>query len=143
MNPLTRTNLILLPFLVAFAAADFHIFNCIYSDEVYQSLVFGSVAVPSNEYGCDPSHFIDVHGAEGNSVWTNTATWDVQNICNEPQVDAYLVPVNGTFNLFRANGDGSVIGTCNLMFPIGEVSGCEGRSCIDMWVCYSPVVCGY
>ena len=141
MRPLSRTNLILLPFLVAFVAADFHIFNCVHTDEEQQSLVFGSVAVPSNQYGCDPSHFVDVQGAEGNSVWTNTATWDVQNICGEPQVDAYLVEATDTFNLFRANGDGSVIGTCSLMFPMGDVGGCVGRTCVDTWLCSSPVVC--
>lgn len=135
MPLLSRLHLITLSTLTALAVADFHVFNCV--DQYRGMTQYISVAVASNQYGCNTNNLHNV--GSSSTITTDALSWYLGNFCGKDQVNAALDQTNGIFNL--SGSDGSNLGFCNPMEPQGqEVSGCGGdMTCTDDWVCYSPV----
>lgn len=103
-----------------------------------------AVTIPSKKYGCDGARYYsaEIEGLTDFYVSSHTLTWDVKDFCGIPQMDAYYDTNAGIFNLFRAGGDGTVIGSCYPQSPQGSLR-CEAAFdevvCSDAWVCYSEL----
>lgn len=136
MHLLSRLHLAVLPCLAALVAADFHIFNC--ASSVGADILLQPAAVPSNQYECDAR--VTIEGTGNTWITSSTSFWQVENLCGE-SVSANLETTNGTFSLYQGNG-AEWIGTCSPGSQ-GEVSGCQGVSCSDDWICFTKKVCGY